>query len=332
MITEKSMRVFDVIHNNKNFKIIVDNSELTIVTETGVVYGKNVNNKKNFFALAPDTDILACMAKKNVFDLAKSKERTIYKMKVVATGMNLKEDVIRELEYRINRKKNIHLDDFIGFCVRDLTAFCPELIKQDIIDIAMKYPKVAVEAVEAFCMCVQPILAENIKKPYEKDTIVVDYYNKNGAELYPSTLAAKCAGLNERIQLMHNFYGLMYKSGELKKISFEYREYDDVVFFAFNANDLADFANANLDNPIVTTAISKIIFGGIAPCNMTGAIQPGAVMSTYRDNHGCVGRSHECTLIQQLDTYACGLIYDEKKCCGVEAAVKLAFSLSCFKK
>ena len=124
----------------------------------------------------------------------------------------------------------------------------------------------------------------------------------------------------------------MYKAGVLQKVSFEYREYDDVVFFAFDANDIAEFVNANLNNPIVTAAVSKIIFGGIAPCNMTGAIQPGAVMSTYRDNNGCVGRSHECTLAQKLDTYACGLIYDEKKTCGVVDAVKLAFSLYCFKK
>jgi hypothetical protein len=129
---------------------------------------------------------------------------------------------------------------------------------------------------------------------------------------------------------MHDFYGLMYKEDILKNVSFEYREYDDVVFFAFNANNIADFVNANLDNPIVTAAVSKIIFGGIAPCNMTGAIQPGAVMSTYRDNHGCVGRSHECSIVQKLDTYACGLIYDEMKNCGVVDAVKLAFSLYCF--
>ena len=124
----------------------------------------------------------------------------------------------------------------------------------------------------------------------------------------------------------------MYKAGVLQKVSFEYREYDDVVFFAFDANDIADFVNTNINNPTVTAAVSKIIFGGIAPCNMTGALQPGAVMSTYRDNHGCVGRSHECTLAQKLDTYACGLIYDEKKTCGVVDAVKLAFSLYCFKK
>ena len=328
MITEKSMRVFDVHHKNKDYKIVVDSSELTIITDAGVFHGTNVNNKKNFFALAPATELLACIAKKNIFDLAKSKERTAYKTKVVASGMNLQEDIISELEYMINRKKNISLTDFITFCVMDLNAMCPELIKQEVIDIAMTYPKKASEAIEAFCECVQPILAENIKKPYEKEIIIVDYYNKNGAELYPTNYT----GLNDRIQLMHDFYELMYKSGVLQKVSFEYREYDDVVFFAFNAKDLGAFIDANADNPIVVAAASKIVYGGIAPCNMTGAIQPGAVMSTYRDNNGCVGRSHECTLVQKLDTYACGLIYDEKKNCGVIDAVKLAFSLYCFQK
>ena len=328
MITEKSMRVFDVVYNNKKFKVIVDSSELTIITESGAIFGKNVNNKKNFFALAPYTEILACMAKKNVFDLTKSKERTIYKMKVIAEGMQVKKETVEELEYLINRKKNLHLDEFLTFCIRDFNALCPAMLEQDVIALAMKYPKAVSETVEAFCTCVQPILAENIKKPYEKETIIVDYYNKNGAELYPT----KYQGLNDRIQLMHDFYGLMYKAGVLQNVSFEYREYDDVVFFAFDANDIADFVNTNINNPIVTAAVSKIIFGGIAPCNMTGAIQPGAVMSTYRDNNGCVGRSHECTLAQKLDTYACGLIYDEKKTCGVVDAVKLAFSLYCFKK
>ena len=328
MITEKSMRVFDVVYNDQNYKIVVDSSELTIITPSGVISGKNADNKKNFFALAPATEILACVAKKNVFDLAKSKERTIYKMKVITSGMQVNKEVTEELEYLINRKKNLHLDEFLTFCIRDFNALCPDLLKQDVISIAMKYPKAVVTAVEAFCNCVQPILAENIKKPYDNDKIIVDFYNKNGAELYPTNYQ----GLNDRIQLMHDFYEMMYKAGVLQKVSFEYREYNDVVFFAFNANDIAEFVNANLDNPTVTAAVSKIIFGGIAPCNMTGAIQPGAVMSTYRDNNGCVGRSHECTLVQLLDTYACGLIHDEKKTCGVVDAVKLAFSLYCFQK
>ena len=101
IITEKHMRVFNVVYNNKDFKFIVDNEELTIVTPSGVVCGKNAENKKNFFALAPAADILACMSKKNVFDLAKSKERTIYKMKVIASGMQIKEDIAKELEYLI---------------------------------------------------------------------------------------------------------------------------------------------------------------------------------------------------------------------------------------
>ena len=328
MITEKSMRVFDVVYNDQNYKIVVDSSELTIITPSGVISGKNADNKKNFFALAPATEILACVAKKNVFDLAKSKERTIYKMKVITSGMQVNKEVTEELEYLINRKKNLHLDEFLTFCIRDFNALCPDLLKQDVISIAMKYPKAVVTAVEAFCNCVQPILAENIKKPYDNDKIIVDFYNKNGAELYPTNYQ----GLNDRIQLMHDFYEMMYKAGVLQKVSFEYREYNDVVFFAFNANDIAEFVNANLDNPTVTAAVSKIIFGGIAPCNMTGAIQPGAVMSTYRDNNGCVGRSHECTLVQLLDTYACGLIHDEKHNCGVVDAVKLAFSLYCFQK
>lgn len=328
MITEKSMRVFDVVYNDQNYKIVVDSSELTIITPSGVISGKNADNKKNFFALAPATEILACVSKKNVFDLAKSKERTIYKMKVITSGMQVNKEVTEELEYLINRKKNLHLDEFLTFCIRDFNALCPDLLKQDVISIAMKYPKAVVTAVEAFCNCVQPILAENIKKPYDNDKIIVDFYNKNGAELYPTNYQ----GLNDRIQLMHDFYEMMYKAGVLQKVSFEYREYNDVVFFAFNANDIAEFVNANLDNPTVTAAVSKIIFGGIAPCNMTGAIQPGAVMSTYRDNNGCIGRSHECTLVQQLDTYACGLIHDEKHNCGVVDAVKLAFSLYCFQK
>lgn len=326
MITEKSMRVFDVIYNNKKFKVVVDSSELTIITESGVILGKNVNNKKNFFALAPYTEILACMAKKNVFDLTKSKERTICKMRVIAEGMQVKRETVEELEYLINRKKNLNLDEFLTLCIRDFNALCPAMLEQDVLAPAITYPKAVCEAVEAFCTCVQPILAEHIKKPYEKETIVVDYYNKNGAELYP----ANYQGLNDRIQIMHDFYGWMYKSGILQKVSFEYREYDDVVFFAFDANKLAEVVNAN-NHPPTTAVVFKIIFGGIAPCNMTGAIQPGAVMSTYRDNHGCVGRSHECTLVQKLDTYTCGLIYDEKKTCGVVDAVKLAFSLYCFK-
>ncbi len=328
MITEKNMRVFDIKHNNKNFKVIVDNKELVIITEAGVFRGTNPSGFNSFFAAASPAELIPCIATKSVFDLVKSKERTTYKTKVITSGMNINKEIVDQIIYRINRKKNVDLNDFLRFCIMDFTALCPELIKQDAISLCMTYPKAAVEAIDVFVQYVQPKLCENIDEKYHSDLIIVDYYSKNGPDLYPTNYR----GINDRIKTMHDFYSILYNSGMLKNIAFEYKEYDDVVYFALEVKKLGAFFDANIDNEVVISAASHFLIGSMAPCNMSGAIQPGAVMSTYRDNNGCVGRSHECTIVQQLDTQACGMIYDEKKRCGVKDAVSLAFSLYCFKK
>lgn len=326
MFTEKKMRVFDVEHNNKTFRILVDNAELAIYTEEGRFVAKNPSRFASYFACAPMSSILNCISKKNIFNFEKTKERTAYKVESIMSGMNMDQNLISELVGMVRCNRFCFQDGFTSTCTLDFLALCPELITQNPISICMDYPKAAVEAAHVFIEYVQPILVQNITDKYEEPIIVVDHYNKNGPEFYPSNYK----GVNDRIQLMHEFYGILYESNILKEISFEYKEYEDVVYFAFEINKNILFLNSN-KNPIVDAATS-IIFGTMSPCRYCGAIQPGALMSTYRDVCGCVSRSHECEIVQWLDTVACGMIYDEKKRCGVKDAVSLAFSLACFKQ
>lgn len=326
MITEKNMKVFDIKHDNKTFRILVDNIELAIYTEEGRFVAKNPSCYSSYFACASMSSILNCLSKKNVFNFEKTKERTAYKVESIMTGMNMDSNLIHELVSMIRCNRFCSPDGFTQTCTLDFLALCPELITQNPISICMDYPEAAIEAVNVFIKYVQPILAQKMTDKYEESIVVVDHYNKNGPELYPSNYK----GINDRIQIMYEFYGMLYKSGVLKELAFEYKEYEDVVYFAFEINKIIPFVKSN-NNPIIDAA-TNVFLGTMSPCRYCGAIQPGALMATYRDVCGCVSRSHECEIVQWLDTVACGMIYDEKKRCGVKDAVSLAFSLACFKQ
>ena len=158
-----------------------------------------------------------------------------------------------------------------------------------------------------------------------KHLVLMDFYSKNGPELYPE----KYAELNQRVTAMHKLYHMLYCSGPLQSISFEYKEYDDMVYFAFEVKDLERFLNDCEDKNFVTL-ICKYLENCMS-CRFTGAIQPGIFMQTYRDNCGCIGKSHECIIAQWLDNDACGMIYNERKTKGVKDAVTMAFELANFK-
>ena len=61
------------------------------------------------------------------------------------------------------------------------------------------------------------------------------------------------------------------------------------------------------------------------PCIYSGAIELGWTMNTYRSVDGCVGRSWECSLIQELNTKAIYDIGDIRKEKGIKAAVKALY-------
>ena len=157
------------------------------------------------------------------------------------------------------------------------------------------------------------------------DLVVLDFYVKDGPDLYP----AQYSELNNRVQAMHNLYCALYTSGILRNVSFEYREYDDIVYFAFKATDIANFLQNCSDTDMTSLAIKYIT--QCPKCRYTGAIQPGMFMQTYRYNCGCIGKTYECIIAQWLDNEACGMMYHERITSNVENAVKLAFKLACFK-
>ena len=158
-----------------------------------------------------------------------------------------------------------------------------------------------------------------------KSLVLMDFYAKNGPELYPEQYAS----LNQRVIAMHKLYHMLYCSGILQNISFEYKEYDDMVYFAFEVKDLEEFFNDCEDEEFV--ALIAQYLENCITCIFTGAIQPGIFMQTYRDNNGCIGKSHECIIAQWLDNEGCGIIYNTRKISGVKDAVKMAFKLANFK-
>lgn len=159
------------------------------------------------------------------------------------------------------------------------------------------------------------------------DYILVDYYVKAGPDLYPE----KYEGLNNRVVAMHKFYETLYLSGVLKQVAFEYRDYDDMVYFAFEVKAIHEFVQTHNDREMINTAVQYMTECMARPCRYTGAIQPGMFTQTYRDNCGCIGKSNECIVAQWLDNDACGMIYNERKTKGVKDAVKMAFELANFK-
>lgn len=158
--------------------------------------------------------------------------------------------------------------------------------------------------------------------------IICDIYSKDKLRLWefdansPST-----RDFNRKITAVNNMYAWLYEKGILENVSFEFKDYSDQTYFAFDTKDLAVYRKEMEISDVkdAALAVQHIFDEEYTPCNFCGAIELTWTMQTYRDVDGCVGRSWENSLVQGLNNKAiCDLPYivAEK---GVKEAVKVLF-------
>ena len=132
---------------------------------------------------------------------------------------------------------------------------------------------------------------------------------------------------NQRILAVNDMYAWLYDNGILQKVSFEFKDYEDCAYFALDTKDLLPYRKemeaSRLDKAAL--AVRYIFDEPCTPCVYCGAIELGWTMSTYRSVDGCVGRSWECSLIQELNTKSIYDISDIRKEKGIKAAVKALY-------
>ncbi len=155
--------------------------------------------------------------------------------------------------------------------------------------------------------------------------IICDTYTKGDKHLWGDNPHDE---FNQRIDAVNRMYGWLYEKGILNDVSFEFKDYEDAVYFAVDAKDLEPYRKEMEAAQIEGAALATrhIFDQDYTPCTYSGAIELGWTMMSYRDVDGCVGRSWECGLVKGLNTegiYTVAKVRDEY---GPKAAVKALFA------
>lgn len=158
--------------------------------------------------------------------------------------------------------------------------------------------------------------------------IVCDIYSKDKLRLWEfDENSTSTQDFNRRITAVNNMYAWLYEKGILEKVSFEFKDYSEATYFAFDVKDLLPYRNEMEKSSIVDAALAvqHIFDEEYIPCKYSGAIELTWTMQTYRSVDGCVSRSWENSLVQGLQYKAIAdlpYISAEK---GVKEAVKVLF-------
>lgn len=155
--------------------------------------------------------------------------------------------------------------------------------------------------------------------------IICDTYIKSNKKIWGDDIHDE---FNQRILAVNNMYGWLYEKGILEKVSLQFKDYKEATYFALDAKDLLPYRQ-DMENSGITgaTLSARHIFDeSYTPCTYSGAITLGWTMSGYRSVDGCVGRSWECGLVQNLDVKGIYEVSDVRDSEGVRAAVKALFA------
>lgn len=134
---------------------------------------------------------------------------------------------------------------------------------------------------------------------------------------------------NQTVSAVNAMYGWLYDQGILEKVSFAFKDYSNVSYFALDAKDLIPF-RAQMERSGIYNAqkaVYAIFDEPYKPCLYSGTIEPGWTMATYREVDGSVGRSWETNLIQHLNTKGIYEVYDVLKNKGSRSAASRMFDL-----
>lgn len=165
------------------------------------------------------------------------------------------------------------------------------------------------------------------------ERIICDSFDKERAPVWKfNEQSEKTIEFNRKIKAVNDMYAWLYEKGVLEKISFEFKDYSDSTYFAFDVKDLEpyrkDMENAGFQD--TTLAVRHIFDEKYSPCLYSGAIELTWPMITYRDFDGTVSRSWECGLCKHMSSIGVLDVEAVREKQGVKAAVKLAFELSEF--
>lgn len=162
------------------------------------------------------------------------------------------------------------------------------------------------------------------------ERIILDYYDKDTKQLWDlDAESLDTRRFNKKILAVNNMYGWLYEQGILRELSFKFKDYSDMAYFALDVKDLERYREMMVNSGVedAELAVHHIFDEAYSPCLYSGAIQLSWLMMTYRDFDGTVGRSWECGLVKGLNSLTVLDIEQTKNEKGVKAATEMAFDL-----
>ena len=131
--------------------------------------------------------------------------------------------------------------------------------------------------------------------------------------------------------LVEDVYRMLYLKGVIRDLAFAIKEYDDMVYFAIDANNLYPYREDirwAVNNKEKADEIDQLIFIRNNPvCKYSGATQLTAPMITYRKNGWNVGSSCEIELVSELATPYAEYIRNIRQEKGIRECIRELFNL-----
>ena len=157
------------------------------------------------------------------------------------------------------------------------------------------------------------------------ERFISDFYCKNGKILPDGPGYGDEA--NRIINAIHRMYGWLYEQLILAEVAFVYKDYTDVVYFAFNAFDITRYRTAMETSGLEDADLAcRYIFDEKRiPCRFSGAIELTAPMKTFRSVNDVVSSSWECMLVRHLNTEAAYEVLNVFKERGAKAAIQATY-------
>lgn len=156
------------------------------------------------------------------------------------------------------------------------------------------------------------------------ERILLDYYKKDKKTMWGDDPHEP---YNQKILSVNNMYGWLYEQGVLREVSFRFKDYSDMSYFALDVKALVPYREQMLNSGIENADISvhHIFDEEYSPCLYCGGIQLSWPMLTYREFDGTVERSWECSMVQGLKSHVVLDVEQIKNKQGTKAAVSAAF-------
>lgn len=236
----------------------------------------------------------------------------------VASELKMPEKHIKYMQQVFMHVSADNAADFMRLCTNAIITLAPEMTPHvaEIVDVHFGYSDDTKRTADIIAEVAKKLREESNVEVAYNDIVVTDFYSKE-----PTNTNAYRQAINE-------LYKVLYHTGVLKEISFEYRDYDEHTYFACYKTDLLEMAKA-MNIPTIALAIDAI--EASATCHYTSAIQPGYNMTTYRDVSGCVSRVREVWYTQNLANEACYVLFNELHNNGNRCCIELLFKLMAFK-